>query len=69
MGFLNKGKRIPAAFSEASMDLDGWLQQSLEDTTIVGQLTQLRGYIESYTLTFYHSETLELIADNTQSTL
>ena len=73
MGFLNKGKRkaeakrILAAFSEASMDLEGCLQQPMEDTTIVGQLTQLRSYIESHTLKFYHSEPLGMIANDTKA--
>lgn len=47
---------IPQAFSESSMDLEGYLQQPVEDATIVRELVQLRVYIESHTSKFYHLE-------------
>ena len=64
-----RAKEIPPGFSEASMDLEGYLQQPLEDATIVGELSQLQRYIESHTLKFYHLEAVGNMADDVRARL
>ena len=46
----------PQMRGDASLDLEASLQQPAEDNSIVATFTSLRGYIESHTLEFYHSD-------------
>ena len=46
--------------SNISLDLEASLHQSAEDNSIVASFTSLRGYIESHTLEFYHSEPVHI---------
>ena len=46
----------PQMRGDASLDLEASLHQPAEDNSIVADFTSLRGYIESHTLEFYHSD-------------
>ena len=50
----------PQMRSDASLDLEASLHQPAEDNSIVADFTSLRGYIESHTLEFYHSEPVQI---------
>ena len=50
----------PQMRSDASLDLEAFLHQPAEDNSIVADFTSLRGYIESHTLEFYHSEPVQI---------
>ena len=50
----------PPMRSDASLDLEASLHQPAEDNSIVAYFTSLRGYIESHTLEFYHSEPVQI---------
>lgn len=46
----------PQMRGDASLDLEASLHQPAEDNSVVADFTSLRGYIESHTLEFYHSD-------------
>ncbi len=50
----------PQTRGDASLDLEASLHQPAEDNSIVANFTSLRGYIESHTLEFYHSEPVHI---------
>ena len=50
----------PQMRSDVSLDLEASLHQPAEDNSIVADFTGLRGYIESHTLEFYHSEPVHI---------
>ena len=50
----------PQMRGDASLDLEASLHQPAEDNSIVADFTSLRGYIESHTLEFYHSDQVDI---------
>ena len=50
----------PQMRGDASLDLEASLHQPVEDNSIVASFTSLRGYIESHTLEFYHSDQVNI---------
>ena len=50
----------PQMRGDVSLDLEASLHQPAEDKSIVADFTSLRGYIESHTLEFYHSEPVHI---------
>ena len=50
----------PQMRSDASLDLEASLHQPTEDNSIVADFISLRGYIESHTLEYYHSEPVQI---------
>ena len=50
----------PQMRGDASLDLEASLHQPAEDNSIVADFTSLRGYIESHTLEFYHSDRVQI---------
>ena len=50
----------PQMRGDASLDLEASLHQPAEDNSIVADFTSLRGYIESHTLEFYHSDPVHI---------
>ena len=52
----------PQIRGDASLDLEASLHQPAEDNSIVADFTSLRGYIESHTMEFYHSEPVHIDA-------
>lgn len=50
----------PQMRGDASLDLEASLHQPAEDNSIMADFASLRGYIESHTLEFYHSEPVHI---------
>lgn len=55
-----RSKNGQQSTSEDPFDLDGYIPQPVEDRVIVSELIQLRKYIESHALKFYHSNPVKL---------
>ena len=50
----------PQMRGDASLDLEASLHQPAEDNSVLADFTSLRGYIESHTLEFYHSDRVHI---------